>query len=232
MDNTFIPEYFEYQGCMNIEQGVNLWHLLSRVLAMSVEGVVAEIGCLTGITASVIQRTLEDAGSDKRLMLFDSFEGLSPLKPEDAGCPFNPAAFKTAPENVLSRFAVLDLKPPELIKGWVNDTLESNLPDAIAFVHLDLDLFEPTLCALKAIYKRLSPGAIVVIDDYYDTEKAQGIEVFYNKNVYNKNNRRVYALKDHCPGVKKACDLFFADKPEKPSVLIAGEEKHAYFVKK
>lgn len=217
---------------MNIEQGVNIWHLLNRVLTIGVEGEVVEIGCLTGITASVIQRTLEDAESDKRLMLFDSFEGLSPLKPEDAGCPFNPAAFKTAPENVLNRFAVLGLKAPEIIKGWVNDTMESNLSDKLAFVHLDLDLFEPTLCALKAIYNKLSPDAIVVIDDYYDQEKAPGIEAFYNKNVYNKNNRRVYALRDHCPGVKKACDLFFADKLEKPSVLIAGEEKHAYFVKK
>lgn len=217
---------------MNIEQGVNIWHLLNRVLAMGVEGEVAEIGCLTGITASVIQRTLEDAESDKRLLLFDSFEGLSPLKEEDTGCPFNPTAFKTAPENVLNRFAALGLKPPELVKGWVDETLEDNLPDRLAFVHLDLDLFEPTLCALTAIYNRLSASAIVVIDDYYDAEKAQEIEGFYNKNVYNKNNRRVYSLKDHCPGVKKACDLFFADKPEKPSVLIAGEEKHAYFVKK
>src|SRR5512146_2598151 len=74
--NIFIAEYFRFQGCLNIEQGVNLWHLLNQVLLLSIPGDVVELGSLTGMTASVIQRTIQDFGSDKRLYLFDSYEGL------------------------------------------------------------------------------------------------------------------------------------------------------------
>ena len=35
-----------------------------------------------------------------------------------------------------------------------------------AFVHVDVDLYQPTLDSLKFFYPRLLPGGVIVVDDY------------------------------------------------------------------
>lgn len=58
----------------------------------------------------------------------------------------------------------------DLIKGNVFDTLPAyleNHPETrIAFLHLDMDVKEPTDLALELLYERVVPGGIVVFDDY------------------------------------------------------------------
>jgi hypothetical protein len=43
----------------------------------------------------------------------------------------------------------------------------SEIPNGIAFLHLDVDFYEPTLSALNLFYDKILPGGIVIIDDYY-----------------------------------------------------------------
>ena len=68
---------------------------------------------------------------------------------------------------------VLDLKKfgnVELVKGNVFDTLpaylESHPETRISFLHLDMDVKEPTAFAIELLYDRIVPGGLVVIDDY------------------------------------------------------------------
>lgn len=227
--NLFIAEYFKYQACLNIEQGVNIWHLLNQVLLQNIPGEVVELGSLTGMTAAVLARTLEDFGSDKSLYLFDSFEGLPPIGPEDINCPLIPENFKTLPEHTLQRFADLGLKTPIIVPGWFKDTLPCKLPDQICFVHVDGDLYQSVKESLEATYHRLAPGAIVVVDDYADPGLCCKITENYNINPYNQNHK--YHLSDWLPGVRKACDEFLVDKLEEITVLLAGNERHAFFRK-
>ena len=231
-DNAFIAEYFIYQACLNIEQGINLWHLLNQVLHQQVPGDLVELGSLTGMTAAVIQRTLEDFGSGKKFYLFDSFEGLPPtFSPQDGKCPLNPEAFKTSPEHTVQRFTDLGLKQPEIVPGWFADTLPHQLPAQICFAHVDGDVYQSVKESLEAIYPRLSPGAVVLVDDYGDPAACQRIAAAYNINPYCKNLGRKYAPTDWLPGVRIACEEFLADKPEDMTILIAGEERHAFFRK-
>lgn len=57
-----------------------------------------------------------------------------------------------------------------LIKGNVFDTvpkyLEENPETRIAFLHLDMDVKEPTIFALNELYSRVVPGGVIVFDDY------------------------------------------------------------------
>ena len=57
-----------------------------------------------------------------------------------------------------------------LIKGNIFDTLpkylSANPETRIAFLHLDMDVKEPTDFALELLYERVVPGGIVVFDDY------------------------------------------------------------------
>jgi len=233
-DNIFIAEYFETQGCLNLEQGINLWHLLNQVLLLDIPGDVVELGSLTGRTAAVIQRTLEDFGSDKRLVLFDSFEGLPPILPEDGNCPLKPENFKTDPEHTLQRFRDLGLRQPQIVPGWFHETLEKHLPERVSFAHLDGDLYSSTADALKVLYPRLSPGAVVLVDDYAEDSLCAKIVQYCRSNPYTRGSGRKISpktLSNWLPGVRKACEEFLADKPEEMFVLLAGEERHAFFRK-
>jgi O-methyltransferase len=53
-----------------------------------------------------------------------------------------------------------------LHKGLFEDMLQP--AGEIAFAHIDCDWYDPVRLCLERIYPHLSPGAIVVIDDYYD----------------------------------------------------------------
>ena len=229
--NLFIAEYFTTQGCLNIDQGVNLWHLLNQVLLMGIPGDVVELGCLSGRTAAVMARTLRDFGSRKGLYLYDSFEGLPEPTAEDVGCPLIPANFKVAKEVVLEIFGMWGLPDPIIVPGWFRDTLPNELPEVIAFAHLDGDLYRSVKESLEAVYPRLAPGAVVLVDDYAEQGLCERIAEAYNGNPYTRNHRRKYLPSDWLPGVRQACDEFLADKPEEMTVLIAGDERHGFFRK-
>jgi hypothetical protein len=58
----------------------------------------------------------------------------------------------------------------ELVKGNVFDTLplylEQHPETRLSFLHLDMDVKEPTEFALELLYERVVPGGLIVFDDY------------------------------------------------------------------
>jgi hypothetical protein len=52
------------------------------------------------------------------------------------------------------------------VKGRVEDTIPDGAPDAIALLRLDTDWYESTRHELVHLYPRLSPGGVIIIDDY------------------------------------------------------------------
>jgi len=56
----------------------------------------------------------------------------------------------------------------QLVKGLFEDTWPSFKTDAIAFAHVDCDWYEPVRYCLEAVAEKLSPGGIIVLDDYND----------------------------------------------------------------
>ncbi len=53
-----------------------------------------------------------------------------------------------------------------IIKGSVPDVLTKTAPEAVAFLHLDMNSPAPEIGALDILYDRISVGGIVVFDDY------------------------------------------------------------------
>lgn len=140
---------------------------LERVLAADVPGEVTEFGCYVGTTSVYLAERLKDTG--RGLWLYDSFEGLPPKASEDA----SPAGeqFKTGELLATKKQLILNLKQahvpmPKITKGWFNALTEQQLPDRVAFAFLDGDYYHSIKDPLKLIWPRLSPGAIIVVDDY------------------------------------------------------------------
>jgi O-methyltransferase len=52
------------------------------------------------------------------------------------------------------------------VVGPVETTIPAHAPDAIALLRLDTDWYESTRHELMHLYPRLSPGGILIVDDY------------------------------------------------------------------
>ena len=53
--------------------------------------------------------------------------------------------------------------------GYFPDSAENLEETNYAFVHLDADLYKPTLAALNYFYPKLSAGGVIIIHDYNHT---------------------------------------------------------------
>jgi hypothetical protein len=143
-------------------------------MTAALPGSRAECGVLRGLSGLLVAETLRRAAPAfdlRQFFLIDSFEGLSAMHPADAvkltgaggAYSMREGDFgNTSAEHV--RRVVHDCC--SVVQGWIPEVLDS-LPEAAwAFVHLDVDLYEPTSGALEYFVPRLSPGAVVINDDY------------------------------------------------------------------
>lgn len=195
----------------NVEQRMNMYHFVSQVIAYGVEGDIVDVGCNQAQSSVLMQKVIVGLGSDKRLHIYDSFEGLPPAAAVD-GTAYGEGDLATTEDVVRRNFEAYGLPLPAIHKGWFADTLPTQLPNRIAFAHLDGDLYDSILVSLQHVYPRLSKGAICLIDDYCDP------------GVYPQGWNAL-------PGVKKACDDYLADKPERVSYIYSGHYSHGFFRK-
>ena len=141
--------------------------------ALQVPGDFVECGVFQGDMSLAVCETVDLQSSQKTFYLYDSFEGLSDKysSPEDfPEAPqlydFMNSAYKIDGlyETVRDRFAE---KPfVRVIKGVIPDVLDKVVPDAIAYLHLDLNAPIPERLALERLFDRVSPSGIVIFDDY------------------------------------------------------------------
>lgn len=160
-----MPELIRDDGNQTYESCTIMLRALRAVIAANVIGDVVEIGCNVGMTSIMFGELLKESAPDKTLHLYDSFEGMSGIAPQDIGTPILPGELKTDPEVVIDRFVKADCPWPVIHKGWVADTLPNDLPERICYALIDVDLYEPITHALKCVYPRLSPGAVCIVDD-------------------------------------------------------------------
>jgi hypothetical protein len=147
------------------------------VLANNVPGAFVECGVWRGGSSMAIARVLKDAGvHDRKLYLFDTFEGMTPATEKDRnydgssllGLHRAPGIVCLAKEDEVRRNLTLVgyEGPIHFIKGKVEDTLPDQAPEQIALLRLDTDWYESTKHELVTLFPRLSSGGILIIDDY------------------------------------------------------------------
>lgn len=143
-----------------------------------VSGDIVECGCYLGLSSYVMCRHLKSwkprfDGSGYHI--FDSFEGLSePTFDDDVPDDWDKAielrvmsqrgsfaAPLTTVRNNLRGFPAITFHP-----GWIPLTFKSLPKSSYRFVHVDVDLYDPTLDAFNYFYPRLSSGGLIVSDDY------------------------------------------------------------------
>lgn len=128
------------------------------LIARQLTGSAAEIGVYQGGTA----RILADHLPQKRIHLFDTFEGMPPTSRFDIHKPGDFA--DTSLEAVQA-----SLKERDNVEFWPGLFPESaaGLTDLrFCLVHVDVDIYTSTKAAIEFFWPRLVEGGIMVFDDY------------------------------------------------------------------
>ena len=145
----------------------NFWFQIERLKKENVPGAFAEVGVYKGETAFFIH--LMD--TSRNLHLFDTFEGFvqTDLEKENRNDPkYSTANFADADlQSVKKNFA--DSKTVFFHKGYFPETTKELKEESFALVHLDADLYLPTIAALHYFYPRLSSGGVIIVHDYNHT---------------------------------------------------------------
>jgi O-methyltransferase len=122
----------------------------------------------------MISKLLRDSGFKDTFHIFDSFEGgLSEKVEQDKNARFSmsekeigkeKAQFASTEEEVKSALSAFPFV--KLYKGWIPERFSEVANTTFAFVHIDVDLYQPTFDSLNFFYPRLSKGGCIVVDDY------------------------------------------------------------------
>jgi len=175
------------------------WHSLDRKFTLNellklvahLPGDLAEVGVYKGASAWLMCEAT--AGTTKTVHLFDSFEGLSEPLPVDGTYWFR-GALQAGDEHVRQNLAKFG--NAKIYEGWVPTRFREVADRSFCFVHVDVDLYEPTRASIEFFYERLVPDGLLLFDDY-------GFET--------------------CPGARHAVDEFLATRPEALVMLPTGQ---------
>lgn len=144
-----------------------MWILTHAALHGShISGDFAEFGVYRAGCAYMILSSV-DLEDDRHMHLFDTFTGIpdKDLTAEEERVGLAGTHADTSTSYVESRLARWS-DSVVLITGDVGQTLQQTETGNLAFVHMDLNASEPTRVALEYAYPRLSPGGMIVFDDY------------------------------------------------------------------
>jgi len=146
-------------------------------LVQSMEGSIAECGTFKGLGSFMFCHTLREVDSrydGRGFHIFDSFEGLSEPTAQDhiqdprAGAEgaayMGAGSFQAGLDHV--RKALSEFPAIEFHKGWIPECFKGVPERTYRFVHIDVDLYEPTRDSLEYFYPRLCEGGVIVCDDY------------------------------------------------------------------
>lgn len=154
-------------GDLHIEWRVHtcLW---AAEHGLRLDGDFVECGVNTGILSLAICQYLDFARLDRRFYLFDTFQGIPEHQAsEDERATVrskNARIYVDCYDQVRQTFA--PYPNVQLVRGTVPETLTSVSIDRVAYLSIDMNLVYPEIAALEYFWDRLSPGAIVVLDDY------------------------------------------------------------------
>ena len=171
----------------------SLQNVFQNTLDKNINGAIAECGVWKGHSAYILSTLLKESKQEKEFYIFDSFEGgLSDKVDEDKNQRYNLSqkqinaeklSFSSTEEQVkstLSTFYAI-----RYFKGWIPDRFPEVATKEFSFVHIDVDLYQPTLDSLNFFYPLLNKGGAIVIDDYGISQfpgARKAVEEFLTKN--------------------------------------------------
>ena len=186
IDNDFLELFrkcrpFSFTGIIPM---FALYSSVRYILEKNIDGDLVECGVWRGGSAMLMAHTLMKCGNtERKIFLYDTFEGMSEPIVHDENMHGKKAKEllsqqdKTAGKNVWCYSTLDEVKKnilstgyPEknvvFVKGKVEDTIPTAVPEKISLLRLDTDFFESTYHELLHLFPLLREKGILIIDDY------------------------------------------------------------------
>lgn len=188
-DHQFIEAYGrvrELKDKKDIPERKFVLHSIANSIK-HIPGDIAECGVYIGESSFLMLDAMKD--TDKHFFGFDSFEGLSKPGNFDKVTHKHSFQWKQNDLSVPEQLARNNLQPFQdrftIYKGWIPERFNEVDDKTFCLVHIDVDLYQPTLESIDFFWDKMSVGGALVCDDY-------GFET--------------------CPGARKAMDEFFNER--------------------
>ena len=165
------------------ERIIGLTRAVRYIEQAGIPGDIVECGVWKGGSMMAVARTLLNLGStERRLYLFDTFEGMTAPTDLDTSQEYGSAKeiwnrrksegsswIRSPLDEVKLNMASVGY-PEEhtvYIQGRVEDTLPAAAPESIAILRLDTDWYESTRHEMIHLFPRLQEGGVLILDDYF-----------------------------------------------------------------
>lgn len=160
------------------------YDIASGIEKSNISGCFVECGVARGGCSALMAIVARENKHDRKMWLFDSFEGLPESSSEDSYKEPNTHKPKDKSANLVSPgyclgtydeverllFTKLGLSRNNvfMVKGWFQDTLPKRKDEIgeISFLRIDADWYKSTECCLENLYDNVIAGGYIVIDDY------------------------------------------------------------------
>lgn len=160
-------DFYQWQWRVHIA----LW---AAANASRLDGDFVECGVSYGFLSSAVMEFLDWDRLGKTFYLLDTFAGVDPrfitaderragaLKKSQQWLRYG--FYANSVDSVRANFAQWENQ--RIVVGAVPDTLDQVDAHAVAYLHIDMNCAAPEVGALRFFWPRLSPGALVLLDDY------------------------------------------------------------------
>lgn len=191
---------------------INTIKSCNYVVKNQIPGDFIECGVWRGGHGILAQKTFKYLGSDKKVIMYDTFEGMTEPTDYDFATGSIESAKKKFFQNQKETHnewcyasledvktnclnANLTLDKFSFVKGDICQTLKSNknIPDTISVLRLDTDFYDSTKSELEVLYPKLSDRGVLIIDDY---GRWQGSRKAVDEFFVSKKNKPLFNIID------------------------------------
>ncbi|MBZ5679983.1 MAG: TylF/MycF family methyltransferase [Acidobacteriia bacterium] len=163
-----------------------LYRAVRYVAENRVPGDLVECGSAKGGSAALMALTSRRLGENRRIWLFDTFEGLPAPTSDDPD--YKIASLFTGDcvgtlDEVQKLFGRLHLaEDARFVKGLFQETLHRTQIPTIAVLHIDGDWYESVKVCLDELYDKVTPGGVIQFDDYgYWQGARRAVDEFFER---------------------------------------------------
>lgn len=197
----------------------NISEMIRYVVKNNIPGDILDIGVYEGGSSCImLYELLANGINDRRVFLYDTFEGMPEPTAEDGDNIkarydyFGPGNWVNGPLELVKRYISQTNYPSDYItyvKGLVEDTLPGNQHTQIAYMRLDTDFYSSTKVELEELYHKVVPGGVIIIDDYWSKFIGQTKAV---NDFFKQNNLDLSILKRAGDVYPDNCTAYFIKK--------------------
>lgn len=142
------------------------WYTELASRCADVPGDIVELGVYNGDSLAAIARGLPG----RTVWAYDSFQGFPPggINDSPGAHDLHGSSVVGDPRFVVEKLAALPTPPAhiQVETGWFQDSFQRTLPDQVAFLSVDCDLYESVILSLSTFAHLVQPGGIITVDDW------------------------------------------------------------------